>query len=52
MLKNRTINYTCGFNDELLEKIGMDVDFARVWKAVGWSFFADVSKFGSRDLTI
>jgi len=52
MLKNRTFNHTRGFNDELLEKTGMDVDFARVWKDVGWSFFTDVSKFGSRDLTI
>jgi hypothetical protein len=30
----------------------MDAGFARIWKAVGWSSFADVSELGSRDLTI
>jgi len=52
MLKNRTFNHTHGFDDELLEKICMDVEFARVWRVVGWSSFADVSGLGSRDLTI
>ena len=36
----------------MLEKTGMDVEFARVWKAVVWTSFADVAKLGSRDLTI
>ena len=34
MLKNRVFNHTHGFNDELLEKIGMDVDlleFGKLW---------------------
>jgi len=52
MLKNRTFNHTRGFNDELLEKTGMDVDFSRVWKAMGWTSFTDVSELGSQDLTI
>jgi hypothetical protein len=30
----------------------MDIDFANVWKAVGWTDFVNVSELGSRDLTI
>jgi len=52
LLKNRVFNHTRGFDDELLEKTGIHVDFARIWKAVGWSSFADVSVLGSLDLTI
>ena len=52
MLKNRVFNHTHGFNDKLLEKTGMEVDFARVCKNVGWTSFADVSELGSRDISI
>ena len=50
--ENRVFNHTRGFDDELVEKTGMDVDFTRIWKAVGWTSFADVSELGSQDLTI
>jgi hypothetical protein len=30
----------------------MNAEFASVWKAVGWSSFAEISELGSRDLTI
>ena len=30
----------------------MDTELASVWKAVGWSSFAEISEMGSRDLTI
>ena len=30
----------------------MNAEFVRVWRAVGWSSFADVTEMGSRDLTI
>jgi len=46
MLKNRVFNHTHGFNDKLLEKTGMEVDFARVCKNVGWTSFANVSELG------
>jgi hypothetical protein len=52
MLKNRTFNHTRGFDDDLLEKTGMDEDFANVWKAVGWSTFANVTEMGSQGLMI
>ena len=40
------------FDPDLLEKIGMDVDFARVWHDVGWDGFMPVEENGSRLLTI
>jgi hypothetical protein len=30
----------------------MDIDFANIWEAVGWTDFANVSELGSQDLTI
>ena len=30
----------------------MNYEFASVWKAVGWSLFAEISELGSRELTI
>jgi len=52
MLKDRTFGHTRVFDEDLLEKTGMDAEFASVWKAVGWSTFAEISKMCSRDLTI
>ena len=31
MIKNRSFGHTRAFDPDLLEKTGMDVDFARVW---------------------
>ena len=42
MLKNRVFNHTHGFNDELLEKIGMDVDlleFGKLWVGLNLPMF-------------
>ena len=36
MIKNRSFGHTRAIDPDLLEKIGMDVDFARVWHVVGW----------------
>ena len=52
MIKDRTFGHTRVFDEDLLEKTGMDTEFASVWKAVGWSAFAEISMMGSRDLTI
>ena len=52
ILKARTFGHTWEFDEDLLEKTGMNAEFASVWKAVGWSSFADVTEMGSRDLTI
>lgn len=52
MLKDRTFGHTRVFDEDLLEKTGMDTEFASVWKAVGWFTFAEISEMGSRDLTI
>ena len=35
MIKRRSFGHTRAFDPDLLEKIGMDVDFANVWHAVG-----------------
>jgi hypothetical protein len=37
---------------DLLEKIGMDIDFARVWHVIGWDGFVLVEENSSRLLTI
>ena len=34
MLKGRSFGHTRAFDPDLLEKIGMDIDFANVWHAV------------------
>ena len=52
ILKARTFGHTWEFDEDLLEKIGMSAEFVSVWKAVGWSSFAEISELGSRDLTI
>jgi len=52
MIKNRSFVHTRAFDPKLLEKTGMDVDFARVWHAVGWDDFVPVEENGSRLLTI
>ena len=52
ILKARTFGHTWEFDEDLLEKTGMNAEFASVWKAVGWSSFAEISELGSRDLTI
>ena len=52
ILKARTFSHTWEFDEDLLEKTGMNAEFVSVWKAVGWSSFAEIFELGSRDLTI
>jgi hypothetical protein len=52
ILKHRDFGHTKVFDPDLLKKIGMDVDFARVWHAIGWDGFVPVEENGSRLLTI
>jgi hypothetical protein len=52
ILKHQDFGHTKAFDPELLEKIGMDVDFSRVWHTVGWDGFVSVEENGSRLLTI
>ena len=52
MLKHQSFGHTKAFDLDLLEKTGMDVDFARVWHAVGWDGFVSVEENGSCLLTI
>ena len=49
---HRSFGHTRVFDPDLLEKTGMDVDFARVWHAVGWDDFVLVVENGSGLLTI
>jgi hypothetical protein len=52
ILKGQTFGHTWEFDEDLLEKTGMNAEFTSIWKAVGWSSFAEISELGSRDLTI
>jgi hypothetical protein len=52
ILKGRTFGHIWEFDEDLLEKTGMNAEFMSVWKAVGWSSFAEISELGSRELTI
>lgn len=51
MLKDRPFAHTPAYDLELLQKIGTDVDFRIVWKAIGWKKFAVVDEPSSRLLT-
>ena len=42
MIKHRSFGHTRAFDLDLLKKTGMDVDFARVWHAVGWGDFVPI----------
>ncbi len=52
MLSDREYAHTREYSPELLKKIGMDVEFRSVWKAVGWQRFAVVDEPGSHLLTL
>nr|AAX96878.1 hypothetical protein [Oryza sativa Japonica Group] len=52
MLSDREYAHTREYSPELLKKIGMDVEFCSIWKAVGWQRFAVVDEPGSRLLTL
>ena len=52
MINNLSSGHTRAFDPDLLEKTGMDIDFARVWHAVGCDGFVLVEENGSRLLPI
>lgn len=52
LIKDRVFVHTQAFNSELLESIGMDVNFANVWHTIGWNDFMPISEEGSHLLTI
>ena len=52
MLKHQCFGHTKAFNPDLLEKTCMNLEFARVWHAIGWDGFVPVEENGSRLLTI
>ena len=52
MIKRQSFGHTRAFDPDLLEKTGMDIDFANVWHAVGWDGFVPIKENGSRLLTI
>ena len=52
MIKRRSFGHTRAFDPDLLEKTGMDIDFANVWHAVGSDDFLPIEENGSRLLTI
>ena len=52
ILKHRSFGHTKAFNSDLLEKTGMEVDFARVWHVIGWDGFVRIEEDASRLLTI
>lgn len=52
LIKNREFVHTPAYDPDLLEKIGMDVKFSTIWKAIGWEDVAPIWEEGSRLLTI
>ena len=52
MIKCRSFAHARAFDPDLLKKTGMDVDFARVWHAVGWDGFVPIEENVSHLLTI
>jgi hypothetical protein len=52
ILKDRVFAHTQDFDPTLLEKIGMDFEFASILYALGWEEFVPVTKLGSWPLTI
>ena len=51
-IKDRVYLHTKAYDVALLSKIGIQEDFLRVWQAIGWEEFAEISEPGSRFLTI
>ena len=52
ILKLQSFGHTKAFDPDLLEKTCMDIDFARVWHAIGWDGFVRIEEDASRLLTI
>ena len=52
LIKNCEFIHTPAYDPDLLQKIGMDTEFATIQKAVGWQNVAPVDELDSRLLTI
>ena len=52
LIMNREFVHTPAYHPDLLQKIGMDIGFATIQKAVGWENIAPVDEHSSRLLTI
>ena len=52
LIKDRVFAHTKDFDSELLESTGMDIDFANIWRAIGWDTLIPITEEGSRSLTI
>jgi len=52
LIKDHEFIHTPAYDPDLLQKIGMDIEFATIWKAVGWENVAPIDEQGSRLLTI
>jgi hypothetical protein len=42
LIREREFVHTPAYDTDLLEKIGMDVEFSSIWKVVGWEDVAPV----------
>ena len=52
LIKNHKFVHMLAYHPDLLEKIGMDTEFATICKAIGWENIAPIEEKGSRLLTI
>ena len=52
LIENHEFIHTPAYDPDLLQKIGMDTEFATIWKAIGWENVAPVDELGSCLLTI
>ena len=52
ILKDRVFGHTKTYDWELMERIGMESDFASIWHAIGWDNFVPIHEDGSHPITI
>ena len=52
LIQNHEFIHMPAYDPDLLQKIGMDTEFATIWKAIGWENVAPVDELGSCLLTI
>ena len=52
LIKNCEFIHTPAYDPNLLQKMGMGIEFATIWKAVGWENVTPIDELGSRLLTI
>ncbi|RLM73726.1 hypothetical protein C2845_PM15G01680 [Panicum miliaceum] len=52
MVRDRSFEHTCVFDEELLTKTGMDNEFVTIFNTIGWSEFWRIMEPGSKLLTL